>query len=45
MMKNPQRGERRRQCGQSCMVPGFSDMVGGHGFAKTRERLRYQAPA
>ncbi|EAB5442884.1 anaerobic sulfite reductase subunit AsrA [Salmonella sp. 741265106_PSA] len=41
--ENPQRGERRRQWA-SCMVPGFSDMAGGHGFReKPGERLRYRA--
>lgn len=41
--ENPQRGERRRQWA-SCMIPGFSDMAGGHGFReKVSERLRYRA--
>lgn len=41
--ENPQRGERRRQWA-SCMVPGFSDMAGGHGFREhAGERLRYRA--
>ncbi|AFJ45879.1 anaerobic sulfite reductase subunit AsrA [Shimwellia blattae] len=41
--ENPQRGERRRQWA-SCVVPGFSDMAGGHGFReKAGERLRYRA--
>lgn len=41
--ENPQRGERRRQWA-SCMVPGFSDMVGGHSFRQSAgERLRYRA--
>ncbi|MCR3960127.1 anaerobic sulfite reductase subunit AsrA [Aeromonas veronii] len=41
--ENPQQGERRRQWA-SCMVDGFSDMAGGHGFrAKHGERLRYRA--
>ncbi|WJV54397.1 anaerobic sulfite reductase subunit AsrA [Pectobacteriaceae bacterium CE90] len=41
--EQPQRGERRRQWA-SCMVPGFSDMAGGHGFrANTGTRLRYRA--
>lgn len=41
--ENPQRGERRRQWA-SCMVPGFSDMAGGHRFRQSAgERLRYRA--
>ncbi|CAG9000805.1 MAG: Anaerobic sulfite reductase subunit A [Candidatus Celerinatantimonas neptuna] len=41
--ENPNHGERRRQWA-SCMVPGFGDMAGGHGFReKTGERLRYRA--
>ncbi|MBN6417227.1 anaerobic sulfite reductase subunit A, partial [Escherichia coli] len=41
--ENPQRGERRRQWA-SCMVPGFSDMAGGHSFRQSAgERLRYRA--
>lgn len=41
--ENPQMGERRRQWA-SCMVPGFSNMAGGHGFrGKAGERLRYRA--
>lgn len=43
MRRNPKQGERRRQWA-SCMVDGFSDMAGGHGFrAKHGERLRYRA--
>ncbi|TKI04679.1 anaerobic sulfite reductase subunit AsrA [Martelella alba] len=41
--ESPRRGERRRQWA-SCMVPGFGDMAGGHGFrADPGERLRYRA--
>lgn len=41
--ENLSRGERRKQWA-SCMVPGFSDMAGGHGFRKKAgERLRYRA--
>lgn len=41
--ENPHRGERRKQWA-SCMVTGFSDMAGGHGFReKAGERLRYRA--
>ncbi|EKQ3378588.1 4Fe-4S dicluster domain-containing protein, partial [Escherichia coli] len=41
--ENPQRGERRRQWA-SCMVPGFSNMAGGHSFRQSAgERLRYRA--
>ncbi len=44
MMKNPQRGERRRQWAKAGMVPGLYDMAGGHGFReKPGERLRYRA--
>lgn len=41
--ENPQRGERRRQWA-SCLIPGFSDMAGGHGFRpQPGSRLRYRA--
>lgn len=41
--ENPQCGERRRQRA-SCMIPGFSDMAGGHAFREhAGERLRYRA--
>ncbi|MEG2954895.1 MAG: anaerobic sulfite reductase subunit AsrA [Hafnia sp.] len=41
--ENLQQGERRRQWA-SCMVDGFSDMAGGHGFrSKHAERLRFRA--
>jgi anaerobic sulfite reductase subunit A len=41
--ENPQRGERRRQWA-SCLVPGFSDMAGGHGFRPdAASRLRFRA--
>lgn len=41
--ENSQRGERRRQWA-SCMIPGFSDMAGGHSFrSQPGNRLRYRA--
>ncbi len=37
-----QKGERKRVMA-SCMVPGFSDMAGGHSFRKTAgERMRFK---
>lgn len=41
--ENPQRGERRRQWA-SCMVPGFSDMAGGHGFRENPASVCATAP-
>jgi anaerobic sulfite reductase subunit A len=41
--ENQQRGERRRQWA-SCLVPGFSDMAGGHAFRpNAASRLRFRA--
>ncbi|CAG9295703.1 anaerobic sulfite reductase subunit AsrA [Celerinatantimonas diazotrophica] len=41
--ENSQRGERRRQWA-SCMIPGFSDMAGGHHFRdQASQRMRYRA--